>query len=76
MIGEPMGLVNVIGSSIGVGVTGSDVTTEGSLPDHQNAASRLQHDYLPHPRHPLSFESFLLVTDEEGERAQVARKLP
>lgn len=34
MIGEPMGLVNVIGSSIGVGVTGSDVTTEGSLPDH------------------------------------------
>ena len=75
VIGEPMGLVSVIGSGIGVGVTGSDVTAEGSLPDHQNAASRLQHHHLPHPR---PFPSSLLpaVTDEEGERAQVARELP
>lgn len=58
VIGQPMGLVSVVGSSIGIGVTGSDVTTEGSLPDHQNAASRLQHDNLPHPRpHPLSLLS-------------------
>lgn len=66
MIGEPMGLVSVIGSSVGIGVTSSDVTTEGSLSDHQNAASRLQHDYLPHPRRPL-FKSFLpLLTKKEN----------
>lgn len=66
VIGEPMGLVSVIGSSIGIGVTGSDVTAEGSLPDHQNAASRLQHDHLPHPRHPLLSLSCLLLTKKEN----------
>lgn len=49
VIGETVGLVGVIGCSIGICVGGSDVTAKGSLPDHQNAASRLQHDHLPHP---------------------------
>lgn len=44
------GVVGAHRAGIDVPGGGDAAATQGGLSDHQDAARRLQHDYLPHPR--------------------------